>query len=133
MISRWSAARERSRRRSECSREMTTAVTVRGYSTTPVTSTDATRTVFSVATADGAPSTDRQVPAHPALRADARLLAQSGASSGVAVEHAGLGRAPCAHNGLDASPLLAVDQLAQTTMAVRGAVSLCASTGTLPF
>ena len=36
----------------------------------------------------------RQVPAHAALRPDARLLAQSGAAAGVAVEHAGLGRAP---------------------------------------
>ena len=43
---------------------------------------------------DGAPSADGQVPAHAALRPDARLLAQSGPSAGVAVEHAGLGRAP---------------------------------------
>ena len=43
---------------------------------------------------DGAPSADRQVPAHAALRPDARLLAQSGPPAGVAVEHAGLGRAP---------------------------------------
>ena len=34
-----------------------------------------------------------QVPAHAALRPDARLLAQSGPAAGVALEHAGLGRA----------------------------------------